>query len=550
MHGTMQDVPLLISRILEHGRTVHGSAQVITWTGEGEPRRRSFAEIGGRAARLAHALRDALGVVPEERVGTLMWNNSEHMEAYLGIPAMGAVLHTLNLRLPAEQLTWIIQHAGDRVILVNGSLVPLLASLLPRLPQVAHVVVVGPGDRAPLAGGHVAVHDYEELLAGRPEHYDWPQLDEREAAALCYTSGTTGEPKGVLYSHRSLYLHSLQVNTAEAFALSARDVTLPVVPMFHVNAWGLPHAAFMAGASLLMPDRFLQPAPLAEMIETVRPTIGAAVPTIWQGLLAELDARKRDVACLRTVVIGGSACPPALMRGFEERHGIRVVHAWGMTETSPLGCVSHPPAGLDAEEEWAYRATQGRFPASVEARLIGPSGEELHWDGTAAGELEVRGPWIAGAYYGGADGGPLRPEDKFSPDGWLRTGDVGTITPDGYLTLTDRAKDVIKSGGEWISSVELENHLMAHPGVAEAAVVAVPDEKWGERPLATVVLTDGTAITYEELRAFLGERIARWQLPERWAVIPSVPKTSVGKFDKKVLRRQYAEGELEVTVLG
>ncbi|KUL50137.1 long-chain fatty acid--CoA ligase [Streptomyces sp. NRRL F-4489] len=546
----MQDVPLLISRILEHGRTVHGSAQVITWTGEGEPRRRSFAEIGGRAARLAHALRDALGVVPEERVGTLMWNNSEHMEAYLGIPAMGAVLHTLNLRLPAEQLTWIIQHAGDRVILVNGSLVPLLASLLPRLPQVAHVVVVGPGDRAPLAGGHVAVHDYEELLAGRPEHYDWPQLDEREAAALCYTSGTTGEPKGVLYSHRSLYLHSLQVNTAEAFALSARDVTLPVVPMFHVNAWGLPHAAFMAGASLLMPDRFLQPAPLAEMIETVRPTIGAAVPTIWQGLLAELDARKRDVACLRTVVIGGSACPPALMRGFEERHGIRVVHAWGMTETSPLGCVSHPPAGLDAEEEWAYRATQGRFPASVEARLIGPSGEELHWDGTAAGELEVRGPWIAGAYYGGADGGPLRPEDKFSPDGWLRTGDVGTITPDGYLTLTDRAKDVIKSGGEWISSVELENHLMAHPGVAEAAVVAVPDEKWGERPLATVVLTDGTAITYEELRAFLGERIARWQLPERWAVIPSVPKTSVGKFDKKVLRRQYAEGELEVTVLG
>ncbi|ANZ17336.1 long-chain fatty acid--CoA ligase [Streptomyces noursei] len=549
MLSTMQDVPLTVSRILTHGSTVHGKSQVITWTGEAEPHRRTFAEIGRRAAQLAHALRDTLGVAAEERVGTLMWNNSEHMEAYLGIPSMGAVLHTLNLRLPAEQLAWIVNHAEDRVVLVNGTLIPLLAPLLPQLPTVAHVVVVGPGDRTPLADAHAQVHDYEELLAGRAERYDWPEIDEREAAALCYTSGTTGEPKGVLYSHRSLYLHSLQVNTAEAFALGSRDIALPVVPMFHVNAWGLPHAAFMAGASLLMPDRFLQPAPLAEMIETIRPTIGAAVPTIWQGLLAELDAHKRDVACLHTVVIGGSACPPALMRGFQERHGIRVVHAWGMTETSPLGCVSHPPAGVDDEEEWAYRATQGRFPASVEARLIGPDGEELPWDGTAAGELEVRGPWIAGAYYGGAQGAVLRPEDKFSPDGWLRTGDVGTITPDGYLTLTDRAKDVIKSGGEWISSVELENHLMAHPGVAEAAVVAVPDEKWGERPLATVVLTDGSAITYEELRAFLGERIARWQLPERWAVIPSVPKTSVGKFDKKVLRRQYADGELDVTLL-
>lgn len=305
----------------------------------------------------------------------------------------------------------------------------------------------------------------------------------------------------------------------------------------------------MAGASLLMPDRFLQPAPLAKMIETVRPTIGAAVPTIWQGLLTELDANQYEVGCLRTVVIGGSACPPALMRGFEERHGIRVVHAWGMTETSPLGSVSHPPAGVSGEEEWAYRATQGRFPASVEARLIGPDGERLPHDGEAAGELEVRGPWIAGAYYGGAQGEPLRPDDKFSPDGWLRTGDVGTLTPNGYLTLTDRAKDVIKSGGEWISSVELENHLMAHPHVLEAAVVAVPDDKWGERPLATVVLNEGATIGYEELKAFLGERIARWQLPERWALIPAVPKTSVGKFDKKVLRRQYADGELDVTLL-
>ncbi|MFF8367462.1 long-chain fatty acid--CoA ligase [Streptomyces lydicus] len=548
MLSTMQDVPLTVSRILAHGSTVHGDSQVITWT-DGEPHRRTFDAIGRRAAQLARALRDELSVADEERVGTLMWNNAEHMEAYLAIPSMGAVLHTLNLRLPAEQLVWIVNHAEDRVVLVNGSLLPLLAPLLPQLPNVEHIVVAGPGDTSVLDGARARVHDYEELIAGRPETYDWPLIDEREAAALCYTSGTTGDPKGVLYSHRSLYLHSLQVNTAEAFALTPRDITLPVVPMFHVNAWGLPHAAFMAGASLLMPDRFLQPAPLAKMIETVRPTIGAAVPTIWQGLLTELDAHQYEVACLRTVVIGGSACPPALMRGFEERHGIRVVHAWGMTETSPLGSVSHPPAGVSGEEEWAYRATQGRFPASVEARLIGPDGERLPHDGESAGELEVRGPWIAGAYYGGAQGEPLRPDDKFSPDGWLRTGDVGTLTPNGYLTLTDRAKDVIKSGGEWISSVELENHLMAHPHVLEAAVVAVPDDKWGERPLATVVLNEGATIGYEELKAFLGERIARWQLPERWALIPAVPKTSVGKFDKKVLRRQYADGELDVTLL-
>ncbi|MER7152091.1 long-chain fatty acid--CoA ligase [Streptomyces lydicus] len=546
MLSTMQDVPLTVSRILAHGSTVHGDSQVITWT-DGEPHRRTFDAIGRRAAQLARALRDELSVADEERVGTLMWNNAEHMEAYLAIPSMGAVLHTLNLRLPAEQLVWIVNHAEDRVVLVNGSLLPLLAPLLPQLPNVEHIVVAGPGDTSVLDGARARVHDYEELIAGRPETYDWPLIDEREAAALCYTSGTTGDPKGVLYSHRSLYLHSLQVNTAEAFALTPRDITLPVVPMFHVNAWGLPHAAFMAGASLLMPDRFLQPAPLAKMIETVRPTIGAAVPTIWQGLLTELDANQYEVACLRTVVIGGSACPPALMRGFEERHGIRVVHAWGMTETSPLGSVSHPPAGVSGEEEWAYRATQGRFPASVEARLIGPDGERLPHDGEAAGELEVRGPWIAGAYYGGAQGEPLRPDDKFSPDGWLRTGDVGTLTPNGYLTLTDRAKDVIKSGGEWISSVELENHLMAHPHVLEAAVVAVPDDKWGERPLATVVLNEGATIGYEELKAFLGERIARWQLPERWALIPAVPKTSVGKFDKKKIREAHRLGELDVT---
>lgn len=305
----------------------------------------------------------------------------------------------------------------------------------------------------------------------------------------------------------------------------------------------------MSGINLLMPDRFLHPGPLAEMIESERPTHAAAVPTIWQALLAELTAKPRDITSLKRVTIGGSACPPALMKAFDEQLGVRLCHVWGMTETSPLGTVAQPPAGLSAEEEWAYRITQGRFPASVEARLIGPDGSVMPWDGASAGELEVRGPWIAAAYYGGPGAEPLRPADKFSPDGWLRTGDVGVISDDGYLTLTDRAKDVIKSGGEWISSVDLENHLMAHPDVMEAAVVAVPDERWGERPLATVVLRAGATADYPALRDFLAGRIARWQVPERWAVVASVPKTSVGKFDKKVIRKSYAAGELEVTLL-
>ncbi|NUS11808.1 MAG: long-chain fatty acid--CoA ligase, partial [Streptomyces sp.] len=543
MLSTMQDVPLTVTRILVHGTLVHGRSRVTTWTGDGEPQRRTFREVGLRSVQLANALRDGLGVSEGDRVATLMWNNCEHLEAYLAIPSMGAVLHTLNLRLPADQLAWIVNHAADRVLLVNGSLLPLLAPLLPRLEPLEHIVVVGPGDRALLDGCRPAVHDYEELLDGRPVQYAWPELDERAAAAMCYTSGTTGEPKGVVYSHRSVYLHSMQVGSASSMGLTDHDTTLPVVPMFHVNAWGLPHAAFMSGVNLLMPDRFLQPGPLAEMIESERPTHAAAVPTIWQGLLAELIAKPRDIGSLARVTIGGSACPPALMKAFDEQLGVRLCHAWGMTETSPLGTVALPPGGVEDEaEEWAYRVTQGRFPASVEARLIGPDGSVMPWDGASAGELEVRGPWIAGAYYGGAGAEPLRPEDKFSPDGWLRTGDVGVISPDGFLTLTDRAKDVIKSGGEWISSVELENVLMAHPDVAEAAVVAVPDERWGERPLATVVLVEGASTGYEQLRAFLAERVARWQVPERWAVVPAVPKTSVGKFDKKVIRKSYADG--------
>ncbi|WP_433389351.1 fatty acid--CoA ligase [Micromonospora sp. KLBMP9576] len=546
MRSTMMDAPLQIARILGHGATVHGAAEVVTWTG-GEPRRMTYAEVGRAAARLAHALRDECGVAGDERVATFMWNNAEHLVAYFAVPSMGAVLHTLNIRLFPDQLAYVVNHAEDRVVLVDSTLVPLLARVIGELTTVRHVVVVGGGDAAPLtaaAGDRIRVHRWDALLADRPDAYDWPVVDERDAAALCYTSGTTGEPKGVAYSHRSIYLHSLQVCMPEGFGLRPTDRELAIVPMFHAMSWGLPYAAFLSGASLIMPDRFLQAAPIAEMIAAERPTLAGAVPTIWTDLLAHLDAHDVDSSSLREVIVGGSACPPALMHTFGERHGIDVIHAWGMTEMSPLGSVSRPPAGADGDEAWRYRYTQGRVPAGVEARIVGPLGEPLPADGTSVGELEVRGPWVTARYVG--DDAP--DEEKFR-DGWLRTGDVGTLSPDGYITLTDRAKDVIKSGGEWISSVELENALMGHPGVLEACVVGVPDERWGERPLATVVLRAGASATVEELREFLAGAVARWQLPERWAVIDAVPKTSVGKFDKKVVRSRYAGGELSVREL-
>jgi fatty-acyl-CoA synthase len=545
MRSTMMDLPLHVARLLEFGRTVHAPAEVVTWTGAGT-RRSTYAEIGAQSAQLAHALRDDLGVTGDERVGTFMWNNLEHLLAYLAVPSMGAVLHTLNVRLFPEQLGYIATHAGDRVVLVDATLIPLLARSLPGMKTIEHLVVAGEGDPAPLleASPGITVHRLADLLSGKPTTYDWPEVDERDAAALCYTSGTTGNPKGVAYSHRSIWLHSMQVCLPESFALSEAHKSLVVVPMFHAMAWGLPYAAFMSGTSLIMPDRFLQAAPLAAMVEAERPTMAAAVPTIWTDLLGYLDTHPTDTSSLKEVVVGGSACPPSLMHAFSERHGIEIIHAWGMTETSPLGSVARPPATVTGEAAWRYRYTQGRPPASVQARIVGPMGEVQPNDGEAVGELEVRGPWVTGTYLGDDEPDPA----KFH-DGWLRTGDVGTLSAGGYITLTDRAKDVIKSGGEWISSVELENHLMAHPDVLEACVVGVPDERWGERPFASVVLREGTSTSVTELRDFLADRVARWQVPERWSFIEAVPKTSVGKFDKKVLRARYADGALDVRTL-
>jgi fatty-acyl-CoA synthase len=535
-------LPLQVSRILRHGSTVHGGSEVVTWTGTpGASRRASYAEIGRDAARLANALRDELGVTGDQRVATLMWNNAEHLTTYLAVPSMGAVLHTLNLRLFPDQIAYIANHAEDRVIIVSDTLVPLLAKVLPQLSTVEHVVVVGDG---PADFEGVTVHRWNDLLAGRSDTYDWPDVDENDAAALCYTSGTTGNPKGVAYSHRSIYLHSMQVCAAETFGLTPSTRELCIVPMFHAMAWGLPYAAFMSGASLVMTERFLQAEPIAQMIATEKPNLAGAVPTIFTDLLRHIDANPTDTSSLKEVIIGGSVCPPALMHALSERHGIEVIHAWGMTETSPLGSVARAPGNLTQDEQWAYRYTQGRVPASVEARIVGPAGEVMPNDGEAVGELEVRGPWITGRYIGEDGEDP----EKFR-DGWLRTGDVGKLTAEGYITLTDRAKDVIKSGGEWISSLELENHLMEHPSVAEACVVAVPDEKWGERPLATVVVAEGATVTTEELKDFLAGRVAKWQLPERWAFIEAVPKTSVGKFNKKELQSSYAKGDLTVEEL-
>ncbi|MFT4044651.1 MAG: long-chain fatty acid--CoA ligase [Gordonia sp. (in: high G+C Gram-positive bacteria)] len=547
MQSTMQDVQLSIAQILRHGSTVHGDAEVVTWQGT-DARRRSYADVGRRCAQLAHALR-GLGIDGDQRVATFMWNNAEHLEAYLAVPAMGAVLHTLNIRLFPEQLIHVANHAEDQIIIVDPSLLPLLNPQLPQLATVRHIIVTGDATssvEAPNGGveapAGVAVHSYEALLAEQPVTFDWPEVDERSGAAMCYTSGTTGDPKGVVYSHRSIYLHSMQVCSTEGPALTQGDRALAVVPQFHAMAWGLPYSAFMVGASLIMPDRFLQPAPLAAIIEAEKVTCAAAVPTIWQGLHQHLQKHPQDISGLRDVLIGGSAVPPALMHTFQDDYGVEVLQGWGMTETSPLGSVSRAPAGTTGEERWHYRYTQGRFPASVQARIVDDLGAVLPHDGKTVGELEVRGPWITGSYYG------IDASDKFQDD-WLRTGDVGAITPDGYLTLTDRTKDIIKSGGEWISSVDLENTIMGHPDVIEAAVIAVPDPQWDERPLVAVVLRDESAATPESLREFLSDKVARWQLPENWTVIDEVPKTSVGKFDKKRLRSQYHDGGLEITRL-
>ncbi len=533
--STMQTFPLNISQIFQHGRTIHADAEIITYHGPAEDlQTTTFAEVGDRADQLAAALA-GLGVEPGDRVGTFMWNNQRHMEVYLAIPSMGAVLHTLNIRLFPEQLAYVINHAEDKVIIVDASIAPLLARVRDQLTTVEHIVVCGEGDTSGLGD----TLDYEQLIGAQSPGYDYPAVDENAAAAMCYTSGTTGNPKGVAYSHRSTWLHSIAVTSSQALRVKEGERILLIVPQFHANAWGMPYAAWWVGCDLVMPQQFLQADPVADVIERTRPTISGAVPTVLADILH--NKPDADLSSLQYIVCGGSAVPQSLMEGYDETYGVEVVQAWGMTETSPLGAIARAPQKADGDV-MSWRTRTGRVIPGVEIRICDDEGNVLPWDDEAQGEIEIRGPWITGAYY-------LDPSEEKFHDGWLCTGDVGTIDPQGFIQITDRAKDVIKSGGEWISSVDLENELMGHPAVREAAVVGVPDDRWDERPLACIVLGDGADATAGELKGFLEGRVAKWWLPERWAFIDEVPKTSVGKFSKKDLRASYSKGDLDVETL-
>ena len=541
IRSTMQEFPLTIPAIMRHGASVYGASACVTWTGA-LPRRASYVQVAQNAGRLAGAL-GRLGIGANDPVATFCWNNQEHLEAYFGVPGMGAVLHTLNIRLPGAQVAQIVNHAADRIIIVDDSLVPLLAKIAGELPTVEAFIVNGPGDATALGDlhGKVPVLRYHELLAAEEPGYDWPELGERDAALMCYTSGTTGDPKGVVYSHRSTYLHAMAVMAASVNGITEADRALAIVPMFHANAWGLPYAAFLSGATLHMPGPFLQPEHLTKFIATERTTVTSGVPTIWNAILDYGVDHEIDLSSLRIANSGGSAAPRVLLERFGERYGLRIVQGWGMTEMSPVGGIALPPAGVEegTPEDLDWRMRSGRVLHGVEMRIIGKDGEVLPRDGVSEGEIEVRGPWVTGSYH--HDPAP----EKFH-DGWLRTGDVGTLDDRGFFLISDRIKDVIKSGGEWISSVDLENQLMAHPAVQEAVVIGIPDERWGERPLACVVLRPGAKADAAELADFLATQVARWQVPENWAFVPEIPKTAVGKFDKKVLRNRDAAGDLPV----
>lgn len=535
IESTMQEYPLTIPALLAHGRRVYATSEVLTYDGPGAIRTATFAEVGDRVDKLAAAL-VRLGVGRGDRVGTFMWNNQRHLEAYFAVSSMGAVLHTLNIRIFPEQLAFVINHAEDKVIIVDGSIAPLLARVRDQLTTVELIITTGDGDFSGLG----ETRDYEELLSVESAGFDYPELDERSAAAMCYTSGTTGNPKGVAYSHRSTYLHSLGVVAAGSLGLNEAERILVIVPQFHANAWGIPYAAFISGADMIMPQQHLQAAALAEIIEATRPTISAAVPTVLNDLLS--NAPDADLSSFRFIVCGGAAVPRSLIEGYKQNFGVDILQGWGMTETSPLAALAWPPQGSDPAEDVDWRVKTGRVVAGVELRICAEDGTELPWDGEAQGEIEVRGPWITASYY--RDPGA----EKFH-DGWLRTGDVGTVEANGFIMISDRAKDVIKSGGEWISSVDLENTLMGHPAVLEAAVIGVPDERWDERPLACVVLGPDQTAPAGELRSYLEGKVAKWWLPERWSFIDEIPKTSVGKFDKKVLRQRLSDGDMEVEML-
>jgi fatty-acyl-CoA synthase len=538
MQGLMMDYPLTLTPILERARLLFGHKEIVTKGAVGT-HRYTYGDFYQRTCRLANVLRH-LGVGPGDRVATLAWNTHTHLELYFAAPCSGAVLHTLNLRLPPDQIAYIAGHAQDSILFVDQSVLPLVAKLCPHLPSVRQIIVMNEERESTYP---IPVLQYEKLLAGADPIYEWPVLDENTAAAMCYTSGTTGKPKGVLYSHRSLFLHSMALNLGDVFGATERDAIMPIVPMFHVNAWGTPFSSTMIGAKMVLPGPNMNSDALLSLIETERVTIAAGVPTIWIGMLTALDQKKYDLSSLRIAVSGGAPIPPSVVAAFQEKHGISVCNAWGMTETTPLGTMSRLRSHMDGwteQQKFDTLVMQGAPPPGVEIRAVDVEGNIVPWDGKSIGELQVRGPWVIREYYSEPS------SSEYFADGWFRTGDVVAITPDGFMRIVDRTRDLIKSGGEWISSVELESAIMAHPDVLEAAVIAVPHEKWLERPMAFVVPRPHSKelLTKEAVLEFLRPQVARWWLPDEVIVVDALPKTGTGKFDKRQLREQYQRNQL------
>jgi 3-(methylthio)propionyl---CoA ligase len=541
MNGLMMQQPLLISSLLVHAERHHADQEIVSRRVEGDIHRCTYRDLAARSRRMAKAIA-ALGVKPGDRVATLAWNGYRHMELYYAVSGSGAVLHTLNPRLHPDQVVYIADHAEDQVLFFDTTFLPLVEAVASRLKTVQKFVAMTDRAHMPKESKIAGLLCFEDLVDTNDDHFEWPTFDEYQASSLCYTSGTTGNPKGVLYSHRSTVLHTFAIALPDALNVSARDSILPVVPMFHVNAWGLPYAACMMGAKLVFPGPGLDGKSLYELFETERVTVSAGVPTVWQGLLGYVEANKLKFSTMRRTVIGGSACPPAMMTAFQQRYDVQVIHAWGMTEMSPVGTAAilkGKHLDLSPEERMAVQATQGRAVYGVDMKIVGEDGAALPWDGKVSGELLVRGPWIIQTYFKGEGGDPLVTDDEGR--GWFPTGDVATIDPDGYMHITDRSKDVIKSGGEWIGSIDLENIAMAHPAVAMAACIAALHTKWDERPLLIVMKKPGAEVTRDELIAFFEGRIAKWWTPDDVVFVDAIPLGATGKMLKNRLREQYGK---------
>ncbi|NUZ07214.1 3-(methylthio)propionyl-CoA ligase [Piscinibacter koreensis] len=545
MNGSMMQQPLLISSLLVHAERHHGEQEVVSRRVEGDIHRYTYRDMAARSRRMANALA-TLGVADSERVATLAWNGYRHMELYYAVSGSGAVLHTLNPRLHPDQLLYIVDHAEDALLFFDLTFLPLVEAIASRVKTVRRFVAMTDRAHMPASTKIPDLLCYEDLIDAENDRYVWPSFDENHASSLCYTSGTTGNPKGVLYSHRSTLLHTYAIALPDSLGCSSADAILPVVPMFHVNAWGLPYAACMTGSKLVFPGPGLDGKSLYELFESERVTVSAGVPTVWQGLLGYVEANDLRFSTMRRTVIGGSACPPAMMTAFQERYDVRVLHAWGMTEMSPVGTVAilkGRQLERSAEERFALQSKQGRAVFGVDMKIVGADGAELPWDGKTSGELMVRGPWVVSEYFKGEGGNPL--VEDAAGHGWFPTGDVATIDADGFMQITDRSKDVIKSGGEWIGSIDLENIAMAHPKVAMAACIAAQHPKWDERPLLVVVKKPGAELERDELLSFYEGRIAKWWTPDDVVFVDAIPLGATGKMLKNRLREQYGRHLVE-----